>query len=407
MEKIVILGNGIAGHNALNTILKSQEDVHLTLVARENCRTYLRTQLASWAMGEIEDKKFFSCDENFYGENNVDFVNDVAKKIDTQEKKVLLKSGKVLEYDKLIVAVGSYNFIPPAKIEGSSEYEVLDKDNLCMFNGICTLRELSDALVLRKAMNGMKKAVIVGGGLLGLEAAWELKEKGIDVTVVEFSQRLLPRQMDTDSSLMFREIAEKSGINLILGDSVTTVVVENNVIKGVKTSKGLEIPCDYLQFSIGIRPHTELAIESNLATNRGIMVDDFMKTSADDVYACGDCCEYNGMVYGIWPFAMNSGKVAALNCLGKNEAIKPSPLSTLYSGLNTKIFSTGSVDFDDPSLENVTSGDKDKDYIKLFFKDDILKAAILIGDTKLAPKLSKAIQEGMSKETSISTFISR
>lgn len=405
MKKIIIVGNGIAGHSALTTILKSEEKAEITLVARENTRTYLRTQLASYALGEIDDKKFYSVEEDFYTKNNVIFINDEADLIDKDKKELHLKSGRVLNYDSLILATGSYNFVPPTEVEGS-DIKVLDKENLRTIHGVCTLRELQDANLLRECMNEMKKAVVVGGGLLGLEAAWEMKQKGIDVTVVEFSERLLPRQMDSDSAALFKEIADNSGIKLILGDSVKTLVVENNRVKGVKTSKGLEIPCDFLLFSIGIRSNLDLAKNSGIDTNRGIVVDCFMNTSAENIFACGDCCEYKGMVYGIWPFAMNSGKVTGNNVLGKNEEIHPAPLSTMFQGLNTKIFSTGSVNFDDPSLDSVAKGDKETDYRKLFFRNNILVAGILIGDTKNAPKISKAIDNSMSKEEAMSTFMS-
>lgn len=225
-EKIVIIGNGVAGHNVIQTLLKSEKNFDITLITKEKVRTYLRTQLAPYALGEIEDNKFFMIGENFYKDNNINVINDEVTKINKDSKTVELKNGNLINYDKLVLSMGSYNFVPDTEVEGSNNIKSLNKDNIYDIEGVCTLREVSDALEMQKYLPTMKKAIVIGGGLLGLEAAWELRQKGIDVTVIEFAKRLLPRQMDTDSALLFKELADSTGIRLILGDSAKNLLLK-------------------------------------------------------------------------------------------------------------------------------------------------------------------------------------
>lgn len=406
MEKLVIAGNGIAGHSALQEVLKSGVDYDITMVYNEVPKTYMRTQLIKYALGKLPDQKFFMIDEAFYASKGVHSIKASVTNLDLTTRSLTLSDGQTLPFDKLIISTGSYNFVPPVVAQGHSSLTQIDSDSIHDRAGVYTLRNLEDARAFGQRVPHAKQAIVIGGGLLGLEAAGELVEQGLAVTVVEFATRLLPRQLDSASSALFQKQAEAYGLQFILGDSAEKIIFENDTIKGVKLVSGKELDCDLLLFSIGIRTNLE-PFKAALATNRGILINEFTETSEPGIYACGDVSEYKGMVYGTWGFAMSSGKAAGQNVAGTRTQMKPYVLNTMFNSLSTKVFSTGSVNFDDPNLENHVSGDPCKDYVKLLFQTNELVAAVLMGDTSRGPQISKAIDNHMSSAEAIETFATK
>lgn len=403
MEKLVIAGNGIAGHSALQEVLKSGTTYDITMVWDELPKTYMRTQIIKYAMGEIEDRKFFLSDEKYYEANGVHGVNARVTGLDQENRTLALSNGQILPFDKLIIATGSYNFVPPVAAEGHSSLTHIDSETIHDRDGVYTMRNLEDARTFGAKVPSAKTAIVVGGGLLGLEAAGELIEHGMDVTVVEFASRLLPRQLDSISADLFKKQAEKYGLKFILDDSVEKVIFEKDRIKGVKLVSGKELACELLLFSIGIRSNIT-PFKDALQVNRGILINEFTETSAPLIYACGDAAEYKGMVYGTWGFAMSSGKAAGQNASGTKTEMKHYVLNTMFNSLGTKVFSTGSVNFDDPKLTTHVSGDPETGYVKLFFQNNELVAAVLMSDTARGPQVSKAIDNHMAYAEAVETF---
>lgn len=403
MEKLVIAGNGIAGHSALQEILKSGIEFDITMVWNELPKTYMRTQLIKYALGRLPDPKFFMIDETYYRSKGVHSVEAGVTGLALNTRTLQLSTGEALPFDKLIIATGSYNFVPPVAAEGHSSLTQIDSTTIHDLDGVYTLRNLDDAKAFGSKVPHAKTAIVIGGGLLGLEAAGELIDQGLDVTVVEFVPRLLPRQLDSASANLFREQAEKCGLHFILGDSAQQVIFENDSLKGIKLVSGKELNCDLLLFSIGIRPNVE-PFKTALAVNRGILINEFTETSEPGIYACGDVSEYKGIVYGTWGFAMSSGKAAGATAAGNKTEMKPYVLNTLFNSLNTKVFSTGSVNFDDPGLTTEVFGSPDKNYVKLFFLDQRLTAAVLMGDTRAGQPIAKAIDDHMPHAEAMATF---
>lgn len=403
MTRTVVIGNGIAGHYTLTNAKKTSPDSDLTIIYRENARTYLRTQLSGRATGAVNDSTFFMTDENFYEANGIHEIKGEAELIDRENREVILKDGRKVPYDRLCITTGSYNFIPPVSVEGH-ELESIDSHNYSEFDSIFTLRELKDAEAVMKKLETAKSAIVVGGGLLGLEAAGDFIKKGLDVTVVEFAPRLLPKQLDAESSALFLDKAKETGISILLSECLKTVIFENGKLKEAVLNSGKTLKADFILFSVGVRPNTELASKSGLTVNRGIVADDNMRTNDEYIYTAGDCCEYKGFVYGNWSFAMASGKTAGFNVAGNPEKMKPYTLQTMFNALGVKVFSTGAVNFDDPSLET-EKFTKGEDYGKLFFKDNTLVAAVLMGNTSNMGKILKAIETGTSKEDAIKTLV--
>ncbi|OPJ65092.1 FAD-dependent oxidoreductase [Clostridium oryzae] len=387
-EVYAIIGNGAAGYYAAATIRKNNSKAVIKIISAENELTYYRPQLSDYLSEEIKESSFYISNKEWYDKNGIELI--LGKKISNvrvNNKELVSEDGYTLKYDKLIFANGSYNFIP--HIKGSD------------LSGVYTLKYKSDANRIKLAMKDAKSAVIIGGGLLGLEAAWELKKSGIAVTVVEFANRLLPRQLDDKSAELFKALINNSGVELILNDSAAELIADDSINKvdAVKLSSGKIISADLVLFSTGIRPNKDLAEKSGIACNKGIIVNEKMETNIKDVFACGDVAELNGLVYGNWTAAIEMGKVAGANSVdaSTNSKFKHFVSSVIFKALNTEVFSAGTIDFSDSSLKSSILEDKTKGvYKKLFFKDDTLAGAILLGDTKNAGKIILAMKNNSS-----------
>lgn len=382
-ETYVIVGNGAAGYYSAATIRKNNKAAIIKIVSAENDLSYYRPQLSEYISEDLETNKFYISPKSWYEDNNIELLlGKKAIKTDAENKKLIFEDGESLSYDKLILACGSYNFIPDVK--GSD------------LKGVYTLKFKSDADLIKAAIKSAKNAVVIGGGLLGLEAAWEMKVAGLNISVVEFFPRLLPRQLDDEGAEIFKNIADNSGVKLVLGDSAEEILSdENGSVKGLKLKSGKIIDADLVLFSVGIRANTSLAKDSGIACNRGILVNEKMETSAKDVFACGDVVEIDGKSFGTWPAAMEMGKIAGQNALGDSSAkLEHLVSSVMFRAMNADIFSAGDINFNDTSLKEYTFKAPEKGvYKKLYFKDGVIAGAILIGDTKKAAKVIGALKK--------------
>lgn len=377
-EKVVIIGNGAAGYYTAEGIRKRNAKAQIEIISGESKPCYYRPVLSDYLNSEIEDKDFYVTNKDWYSNNNVKLtLNSFVNKIDTNNKKVFLDNGAEVKYDKLILANGSSNFVPP--IPGNTK------------EGVFTLKYVSDADKIKAYFVKAKKAVVIGGGLLGLEAAWEMKNAGLDVTVVEFFDRLLPRQLDKEGAEIFKNLVDKSGVNIILGNSVVEVLGEDKV-NGVKLKTGEILDCQMVLFSVGIRPNKALAETAGIKCDKGIIVNDKMMTNINSIFACGDVAEINGRIYGNWPAAVEMGKVVSANACGDEAYFNDFVSSVIFSSMNADLFSCG---YFDEGCEELAVKDTAKGiYKKLFFKNTKLIGAMLIGDTKKSGKITLAIQNG-------------
>jgi len=292
-----------------------------------------------------------------------------------RQKIIHLDSSDKITYDKLIIATGSYSFIPPVK----------GRDK----NGVYAIRSLDDVNNLNKYIKDKKRGIVVGGGLLGLEAAWSLKQAGYDINVIEFFPRLLPKQSDEEGSKIIENIIENSGIKLILNAEVAEITGDD--ADGVILKDGRKVQADFVIFSAGIRPNVDIAKDSDIKINRGILVDDFMRTNVDDVFAAGDVAEYNGKIYGLWTVAMAQGRNAGLNAAGIRTKYKEVIPSSTLKITGVDVFSSGDISGEKSTSYSYKDGNI---YYKLFIKDNKLVGAILIGDISSSTKIKKAIDSG-------------
>ena len=376
--KVIIIGNNVAGTFSAQNIRNLNDNVDIEIFTEEKYPYYTRIKLPEFISDKVSIDDFIVFKENWYHTNNITLhLEEKVVKILPKEKQIYTdKSPGPLSYDKLIIATGSNPNVP--LIENALEME---------HKGLFTLRNIKDALEIKEYIakfNTKSKAVIIGGGLLGLELANQINQLDLDTTVVEFFPRLLPKQLDDECSLMLKEEIEGRGINVILSAS-TEAILGNNHVEGIKLKDGRVFNADIVLIQAGISPEITLANNAGIETNRGIIVNEFLETSEKDVYAVGDCIEYKTQTWGIIPACMEQSKIISASVLEKKtkKYTGTTPKNTLkIVGLDLT-----SIGIFDPSTEQGGGWDilrkadkKDCCYEKIVLKDNKLKGAILFGD---------------------------
>ncbi|MFX1312923.1 MAG: FAD-dependent oxidoreductase [Promethearchaeota archaeon] len=395
--KIVIIGNNVAGTFSAQNIRNLNDNVDIEIYTEEKYPYYSRIKLPEFISGKISIDDLIVYNDDWYELRNLKLcLNTRVNIINPEEKKIILKDEKEhLSYDKLILALGSTPNIPPIK----NAIEMRNNKK-----GVFTLRNIDNALEIKNYIDNpeIKKAIIIGGGLLGLELANQINNCKLDTTVVEFFPQLLPRQLDEECGIMLKEEIENRGITVVL-NAVTEEILGNGKVTGIKLKGGQQFNADIILIQAGITPTIDLAKEANIQTNKGIVVNEFLETSIEDIYAVGDCIEYNEKIWGIIPACMEQSKIVASSILGKKK-VKYSgttPKNTLkIMGLD--LTSIGVIN---PSKETGGGWDilkkadkKDCCYEKLVLKDNHLKGAILFGETKALPFIYSNMEQNVSKE---------
>jgi nitrite reductase (NADH) large subunit len=364
--KYLIIGNGVAGINAAKLLAQGSTDGDVTVLAGEPHHYYNRWQLPGLVEGSkgIDDVLFYRPDW-YDGQGIRVHLSALVASIAPDVHKVQLADGREFEYDKLLIATGARAFIP--RIKG------VDRP------GVYVLRTLDDALAIRERSGDATDAVVIGGGLLGLEAAHSLGHLGLNVTVVEYVDRLLPRQLDAPGSAMFQSLFELSGVRVVTGVATEEIVGEA-VVRGVSLSDGSTVGADLVVLSTGIRSNIRLAWSAGIDTDRGIVVGDTMRTSAADVYAAGDCAEFQGCSYGIIPAAIEQARVAAQHMLGgEATSYQGTVASTTLKVAGIDLTCIGDSNAEgDGSEVRFQDGDQGA-YRKLVIRDGRITGAILLG----------------------------
>jgi len=379
-DTYIIVGGGIAALTAAEAIRKRDRTGTIKIYTNEPFPVYYRTALAECMTERLADESLFVHPESWFRENRIEIhTGNEVTAFDPARKTITLTDGTQQPYTKLVLATGANSFIPP--IPGSDR------------EGVFTLRSLGDADMIREYSQGLKKVVIIGGGVLGLEAAYELKEGGFEVAIIENSPRLMPRQLDQDASRHLEEILVSAGIELVLNASTAEILGDERA-KGVKLADGREILCDFVLLSTGVRPNVALAQAAGLSVNRGVVVDSSMRTSASDVLACGDVAEVNGVAAGLWTVAVEMGRVAGGTAAGDWLEYDPPKLSTMLAVFDKEIFSVGDVN-NPQDCRIVISIDPAADsFKKYFFKDGVLVGAIIIAPRVQAKGALSALGRG-------------
>lgn len=369
-RQYIIIGNGIAGVTAAATLAENDPAAQIAVFTDEKYPYYRRPWLPDFLAGRYKQEELYPYSESWYAKRHIEVhLNAPVKQIHPARKMITLASGQEVPYDALTLACGGYSFVPPIA-------------NAAV-KGCFTLRTLDDATVIRDYANGRRAAVVIGGGLLGLESARGLSALGLHVTVIEVFPRLLPRQLDAEGAAILTQLIEQMGITTITGATVETIVGTDSV-EGVQLKERETIPCDMVLFSAGIRPKLQLAKEAGLAVNRGVLADEHMRTSDPYIYVAGDVAEFRERIYGIIPAAIEQARVAAANMAQPQSQAYTgtTPINTLKV-MGIDLTSIGIVNPEEPGYASYRRADAARGlYKKLVFKDGNLVGAILLGDRK-------------------------
>jgi NAD(P)H-nitrite reductase large subunit/rubrerythrin len=390
IEKIVIIGASGAGMAACVEIRKRNKISDITIISKENVKGYYRPQLSKMLSSDITVESMIIKDDKWLEENKINLMLDkVVVSIDHENKTVTLESGEKIAYTKLIVSSGAEVFVPP--FAGKEK------------KGVFTLRYAKDGTDIKEYSKGKKTGAVIGGGVLGLEAANELKNLGLKVTVIEMADRILPRQLDGDASKILEEIVEKSGVKFLKGVGTKEIKGDDSV-KGILLDNGETVDAEVVIVSTGVKANTKIAEGTGVEIKRAIVVNSKMETAAKDIYACGDCAEYNGINYALWSEAIEQGKAAGINVLGGKSEYETIIPSTTLNAFGSSVFSIGDIG-SDPNAEYKTFEKNDgKTYKKLYFKEGILAGGILIGDTSQTVDLIKGFENKKTMEEMVEKF---
>jgi nitrite reductase (NADH) large subunit len=391
-QKLVVIGNGMAGARTVEEILQrgGSEQFEITMLGDEPYGNYNRILLSNVLNGSQNVSEIFMNPLAWYRENDITLKAGVrATGIDRGTKTVTGTDGETIGYDKLIIATGSRPFVPP--MEGlhatSGPHTAAHKA------GVFVFRTIDDCNLISSYAGKCRKAAVIGGGLLGLEAAKGLQGFGLEVHIVHLGGHLMDNQVDSQGGAVLRDTVAKMGMQIHLNKSTTHILGDENVT-GLRFKDGEEIACDMVVISAGIKPNAEIGRDCGLTVERAIVVDDQMRSVDDpDVYVVGECAQHRGKVYGLVAPLWDQGQVLADHITGRkvHASYQGSKLATKLKVMGVELASMGLTNPQEERDEVVSFSEPKKGrYKKLIIRDGILVGAQLIGDLDKAAFLMQA-----------------
>ena len=375
-QRLVIIGNGMVGHRFIEDFVEKAdlEQFEITVFCEEPRVAYDRVHLSSYFSHHTADELSL-VKEGFYEKHNVEvLIAERALTIDRDEKVILSQSGRTVCYDKLVMATGSYPWVPTIKGNESQDCFVY--------------RTIEDLNAIHATAQHSKSGVVVGGGLLGLEAAGALKALGVETHVIEFAPVLMAEQLDQQGGQMLRQKIESIGVNVHTGKNTQEIVASGKTARNtMKFADGTELETDFIVFSTGIRPQDKLAKQCGfaLAPRGGIAIDDQCLTSDPDVYAIGECASWNERFFGLVAPGYNMAKVAADHILGRENAFSGADMSAKLKLLGVDVGSIGDANGRTPNCKSYVYLDENESlYKRIIVSEDgkSLLGAVLVGDTE-------------------------
>ena len=363
MERFVIIGAGAAGIAAAQTLRDFRPKDMITVLSIDE-KVHSRCMLHKYLGHERDEQGINFVAADFFEKNDIYYIPcQTVTKIDTQAKTVCYGESYSIPYDKLLIATGSGFFIPPIP-------HFREAPNVFGF------RDLSDAVKIDAAFAKGKRVFIVGSGLVGLDAASALCERGAEITIAEMAPRVMPLQTDGYAASVYQKAFEAHGCKFLLGIGASDAVVdgEGNITE-VILSNGEHVPCDFIIMAAGVRPRIQIALDSGIKAERAIEVDDHLRTSAPDVYAAGDCTGLSG----VWPDAIAQGRAAAENMAGIDTVYeKPYPFKNTSNFFGVTMLSAGRLDLTEGA--EILVHKTPTEYKKAIVKDGKLTAYLSLGD---------------------------
>jgi nitrite reductase (NADH) large subunit len=367
-EPLVIVGNGMAAARLVDELVKTSLGRYaIAVIGAEPRLAYNRVLLSSVLAGETASHDIELKPANWWRDRGVTLKYGCrATEIDVGRRELKIAGDESIEFSRLVLATGSSPL--RLNIPGSD------------LAGVHTFRDSRDVDLLLALAARKKPVVVVGGGLLGLEAAYGLAKAGTPVTLLHLMDRLMERQLDAPAADLLKTLVERKGIRVMLNASTARIVGES-AVEGVELADGTRIDADAVVFAAGIRPNTSLARDAGLSVNRGIVVDDALQTSAGDIYALGECAEHRGICYGLVEPAYEQAGALARHLAGRSAAYNGSVVATNLKVSGVSVFSAGDFIGTDGSEAILLSDVKRGTYKKLVISDGRLTGAVLIGDT--------------------------
>jgi nitrite reductase (NADH) large subunit len=367
-EPLVIVGNGMAAARLVDELVKSSLGRYAIAVIGEEPRlAYNRVLLSSVLAGETASHDIELRPANWWRDRGVTLKYGCrATEIDIGRRELKIAGDESIEFSRLVLATGSSPL--RLNVPGSD------------LSGVHTFRDSRDVDLLLALAARRKPVVVIGGGLLGLEAAYGLAKAGTPVTLLHLMDRLMERQLDAPAADLLKTLVERKGIKVMLNASTTRIIGERSV-EGVELADGTLIDADAVVFAAGIKPNISLAKDAGLSVNRGVVVDDALQTSAEDIFALGECAEHRGVCYGLVEPAYEQAHVLAGHLAGRSATYKGSVVATNLKVSGVRVFSAGDFLGTEGGEAILLSDVKRGTYKKLVIADGRLSGAVLIGDT--------------------------
>lgn len=376
--RVIIVGNGIAATIFAKSLRERDADAEIDIYAKEKYNYYPRPNLIDFLADRIPFERIFAFPEEWYAKNNLNVhLKNPALAIHPDSQEVELEHEKKERYDKLFLANGSNSFIPP--------FNGTDK------RGVFTLWTLDDAYDILGYLADHSSVVVIGGGLLGLEISRALRKRGADVKVVEFFDRLLPRQLDTQGASILQEQIEMMGIEVRVGVTTEEISGESEVT-GLRFKGGEKMRAEMAVVAAGARPNLDLAKSAGLKMDRGLIVNDYLQTSNPAIYAAGDVIQHRERVYGIIPATFEMARIAAANVLGKKEQYNGTIPSNSLKVVGINLTSIGLVNPEEAGYEELRKEIREEGiYKKLVIKEGVIVGAIWMGTKEGVSEIGRLI----------------
>lgn len=379
----VIVGNGAAGTSAASAIRKIDDHSEITILSGESIPFYSRIRLIDYLAGETDERSLVIFRDEWYEKNRIRLLlgRSVAG-IDQPARTVRCADGTEMGYDRILVAAGGVPFMPP--VPGSDR------------RGIFTLRSLDDARRIADYSRGIRRVLILGGGVLGIEVGNALRRRGATVLIAEVLPRLLPRQTDPEASAVLQRTLEDMGLRFCLGARAARFEGDG-AVRGLLLDDGRLLEADMVIVSSGIRPQVSLLEGTGVTIRSGVVVNDRMETGVEGIYAAGDIAQHRGVVYGLWSAAEQQGSVAGRVMAGGDAVYQGTVPSNSLKVAGVGLLSAGSIDVDG-NLECIVQKDPERGvYRKLVFREGALAGCILCGDLRGKREILEALRRSLTK----------
>ena len=378
MKRYLIIGNGVAGARAAVKVREADPEGEIRIFTEEAYPFYYRVRFPEYIAGEVAIQNLTSHNKEFYQNKNILIhLEEPITEVNVQKKEVTGQKGNTYAYDALLMATGGNAFVPP--IKGTEK------------KGVFTLRTMNNAISMKEFSGAVRQAILIGGGLVGLETGGALLRRGIKVAVIEYNPRILPRQMDPEGAKILQKKMESMGFSFFLNGQ-SEEILGKETAEGLRLKDGRTVEGQMVIISAGVRPNIKLAQAMGLEIKNGILVSDRLETKMRGIFAAGDVAEHRGRVYGIWPAAQRQGEIAGVNMSGGNSLYEGTVVSNTLKVMGIELTSAGDIDAEG-KLECVVRSDLEKCiYGKVAFKENKVVGCILLGEVKAKSEVLNAVE---------------